>query len=167
MTENIIKGFLMHKDLSGYDIKLFVEKSTNHFYTISFGSIYPALQRLEKKEEIAFKEEQVGKKTKKIYTLLPKGKESFMVWLSSPITIEEGKMNHLIKLFFFNFLPKNLAIQILSDFINVLINKLSDISNIKDDKQGEINIFPNSTIMFGLEYFSMSIKFYEKLLKQI
>ncbi|WP_236880832.1 PadR family transcriptional regulator [Clostridioides difficile] len=49
MLEYIILGFLMEKELSGYDLKQIMSESTSYFFDASFGSIYPALKRLETK----------------------------------------------------------------------------------------------------------------------
>lgn len=50
MLEYIILGFLLSKDLTGYDLKQRMAKSTSFFFDASFGSIYPALKRLEAKK---------------------------------------------------------------------------------------------------------------------
>jgi DNA-binding PadR family transcriptional regulator len=48
MLDKIILGFLQVKDLTAYDIKKAMENSVNYFYSSSFGSINPALKKLEK-----------------------------------------------------------------------------------------------------------------------
>ncbi|WP_088185748.1 PadR family transcriptional regulator [Desulfosporosinus sp. FKA] len=49
MTEYILLGFLMQNSMTGYDIKQHMSMSTSYFIDASFGSIYPALKRLEQK----------------------------------------------------------------------------------------------------------------------
>ena len=41
-------GVLSLGDASGYEIKKRLESTFNHFYDASFGSIYPALNQLQK-----------------------------------------------------------------------------------------------------------------------
>ena len=49
MLESIALGMLLEKDLTGYDIKKFIENGIGVFYKASFGSLYPALKRLTEK----------------------------------------------------------------------------------------------------------------------
>ena len=52
MLEYIILGFLMGCAASGYDLKQYMAESTSYFFDASYGSIYPALKRLEEKKLI-------------------------------------------------------------------------------------------------------------------
>ena len=40
MLESIALGMLLEKDLTGYDIKKFIENGIGVFYKASFGSLY-------------------------------------------------------------------------------------------------------------------------------
>ncbi|MCW0824055.1 PadR family transcriptional regulator [Clostridioides difficile] len=58
----IILGFMMEKELSGYDLKQKMSTSTSYFFDASFGSIYLALKRLEEKDYICYREVIDGSK---------------------------------------------------------------------------------------------------------
>ena len=44
----VILGLLFHEDLTGYDIKKRIDGAISFFWKWSFGSIYPALDDMEK-----------------------------------------------------------------------------------------------------------------------
>ena len=82
MLEYIILGFLMGCAASGYDLKQYMAESTSYFFDASYGSIYPALKRLEEKKLILSEEKVTGGKFKKLYSITEEGRGVFLTWLS-------------------------------------------------------------------------------------
>ena len=157
MIDMVILGFLHKKDMSGYDIKQFMKISTSFFVNSSYGSIYPNLKKLEEKELIDSKQVVKNNKFKKIYSINDKGKEVFINWLNEPAEFHGKKTNHLVKIFFYNYLPKERAIELLNNYINnftIVKNKLegfdSEINNIAD-------YFQMSTYIYGKKHFKFII----------
>lgn len=116
MLEYIILGFLMHGEMSGYDLKQKMLESTSNFFDTGNGTIYPALKRMESKGVISYREVADRGKYKKLYSITESGKSSFINWLEAPIEFSKIKPDHLIKIFFFKFLPKQKAIEHLKIF---------------------------------------------------
>ena len=81
----------MFGDKSGYDLKLWMSSCTSNFFDASFGSIYPALKRLEAKDLIRSVEQVESGKFKKIYSIREAGKKEFMAWLSAPILFHKDE----------------------------------------------------------------------------
>ncbi|SDU15024.1 PadR family transcriptional regulator [Stappia sp. ES.058] len=71
-------------DATGYEIrKLSTEGRYSYFVDASFGSIYPALARLESDGLVTVREEaQSGKPSRKIYSITEAGREAFVEALS-------------------------------------------------------------------------------------
>ena len=67
MLEYIILGFLMRRKATGYDLKQYMAESTSYFFDASYGSIYPALKRLEEKKFLCSEEQVTGGKFKKLF----------------------------------------------------------------------------------------------------
>lgn len=67
-------------DATGYEIKkMSVEGKYSHFVDASFGSIYPALAKLEADEAVTVREEpQPGKPARKIYSITDVGRRMFI-----------------------------------------------------------------------------------------
>ena len=68
------------QDATGYEIKkLSTEGHFQHFVEISFGSIYPALSKLEKDGLVTCSTEtQSGKPDKKVYSITASGRNEFI-----------------------------------------------------------------------------------------
>ena len=72
---------------TGYEIrKLSTEGHYSHFVDASFGSIYPALSKLESEGLVTSREEvQPGKPSRKVYSISDMGRMAFLESLSQPI----------------------------------------------------------------------------------
>ena len=87
--------------MSGYDMRRMIPESIGHFWSESYGQIYPALKRLaadglvEKRTEA-----QVGRPERHVYTLTDAGRERLEAWLAQPVRREVSRDELLLKLFF-------------------------------------------------------------------
>lgn len=73
-------AILYFGEATGYEIKkMSVEGKYSHFVDASFGSIYPALAKLENDNCVTVREEpQPGKPARKIYSITEIGKQTFI-----------------------------------------------------------------------------------------
>jgi DNA-binding PadR family transcriptional regulator len=95
-----ILGVLSLGPHSGYDVKKLVERSIAHFWSESFGQIYPVLQRLEREGLAARRSErQKGKPDRQVYSITPRGSAALADWLGQPIRRETYRSELLLKLF--------------------------------------------------------------------
>lgn len=96
-----ILGMLSIAPMSGYDIKQVVEQSIAHFWTESYGRIYPVLRELER-EKLARKkiERAPGKPDRQVYSLTAAGKRELSRWLGEPAGPDPKRNELLLKLFF-------------------------------------------------------------------
>ncbi len=79
-------AILYFGDSTGYEIKkLSMEGKYSHFVDASFGSIYPALARLESEGMVTCREEtQAGKPPRKVYSITENGRSTFIDSLFEP-----------------------------------------------------------------------------------
>ncbi|MFH1113249.1 MAG: PadR family transcriptional regulator [Pseudomonadota bacterium] len=104
--QSILLGFLMHQSMTGYDLKKAFSMSFAFFSGLSYGSIYPALKKMEKAGLITKKVEiQDGAPNRKVYTVTDAGRKVFLNSLKSPLPPVEPKSAFLMRLFFFAHLP--------------------------------------------------------------
>jgi DNA-binding PadR family transcriptional regulator len=76
-------GILTMSDATGYEIKKKFEQELSHFYDASFGSIYPALTKMTEEGLVRCTEKaQEGRPDKKVYSITPAGRMTFMDALS-------------------------------------------------------------------------------------
>lgn len=110
MLDFAILGILTDGPLHGYELKRVLADSEHGFWTVSFGSLYPALRRLEKKEFVSVSTE--GGARRKVYQLTPEGKAYFQELLETPGASDEDRA-FTLKLSFFRFLDPDSRLGVL------------------------------------------------------
>ncbi len=171
MLEYIILGFLMYGDISGYDLKQLMKRSTSYFYDASFGSIYPALKRLEQKGMVTYSESIEGNKLKKVYQIKDSGKECFMKWIKEPIVFEKSRHDYLVKIFFYSFLSKENAISNLKALLMEIEPVTENLIHEKENVTAKFNmnkvLYRYSTMVYGIEYYQLIMKFCRDLINEL
>lgn len=99
-------GVLSMGEASGYEIKKRLEDGFSHFYDASFGSIYPALNRLQREGLVTCSFEAQSKRPdKKVYALTPEGKLELVRELRSAPTPDRIRSEFLVTMLFADLLP--------------------------------------------------------------
>jgi PadR family transcriptional regulator AphA len=105
---HMLLGILSWRPLTGYELKKFMDNSTQFFWHAELSQIYPALKQLEGQGLItaeAFPQE--NKPDKKIYATTQAGRHVLIAWLNEPLDeIPPIKNPALLKLFFSGILSK-------------------------------------------------------------
>ncbi|MFV0400338.1 MAG: PadR family transcriptional regulator [Oscillospiraceae bacterium] len=104
MLDYIALGMLQHTELTGYDLKKYIEKGVGVFYRPSYGNLYPSLSRMVEKGFLLMEERSEGKRQKKYYRITDCGRNAFLGWLTSPVTPGENMDSYLVKVYFFDAL---------------------------------------------------------------
>ncbi len=100
-TPNALLGLLSLGPMSGYDIRQLIPRSIGHFWSESYGQIYPGLKRLAAAGLVAKKtERKKGSPDRHVYSLTADGREQLRMWLKLPVTQEVPRSELLLKLFF-------------------------------------------------------------------
>jgi len=81
-TKYAILGLLSWKPMSGYDIKKMVEVALSHFWSESYGQLFPTLGRLVD-EGLATRtvDRGSGARERIVYTITSKGRREFDAWM--------------------------------------------------------------------------------------
>jgi PadR family transcriptional regulator AphA len=100
-TSNALLGLLSLGPMSGYDIRQLISQSIGHFWSESYGQIYPGLKRLAAAGLVVKKTERgKGSPDRHVYSLTAEGREQLRRWLKVPVTKEVPRSELLLKLFF-------------------------------------------------------------------
>jgi DNA-binding PadR family transcriptional regulator len=110
MLDFAILGILTDGPLHGYELKRVLADSEHGFWTVSFGSLYPALRRLEKQGFVSVGAD--GGARRKVYQLTAEGKAYFQELLESPGAGDEDRA-FTLKLSFFRFLDPDSRLGVL------------------------------------------------------
>jgi len=132
-VRTICLAILYDGEATGYEIrKLSVEGEYSYFIDASYGSIYPALARLETETLVTSKVEvQDGKPAKKIYSITPAGRSVFIQSLFEKLGEDDYRSEFLLFLRFATELPQSLVEQRLSERLTEVDAKLADFDRLK------------------------------------
>lgn len=167
MIENIILGFLMEQSLTGYDIKKSMEKSTNHFFNTSYGSIYPALKKLESAGHVTSSEEINNGKLNKIYTITETGQAQFREWMAQNSAITMIRDEALCRMFFFSQLENDEIERQLNAYIGELTAQIDMMFGLKNKYADcDVDSWRIKTLEFGIDYYLHMRDSYSKILEE-
>ena len=112
-------SILYNGDASGYDIRrMCTEGNFAYFVEASYGSIYPALAKLEDEALVSSRtEQQDGKPARKVYTITDAGRAAFAEELSEPLGEDMFRSPFLMFARFAHILPRELVEQRCNEFL--------------------------------------------------
>lgn len=112
-------SILYNGDASGYDIRrMCTEGNFAYFVEASYGSIYPALAKLEDEALVSSRtEQQDGKPARKVYTITDAGRAAFADELSEPLGEDMFRSPFLMFARFAHILPRELVEQRCNEFL--------------------------------------------------
>ncbi|NLJ72549.1 MAG: PadR family transcriptional regulator [Syntrophomonadaceae bacterium] len=167
MIDYIILGSLTIRNMSGYEIRKLMSYSTAFFSNVSFGSIYPALNKLEKNGLVVVKEVVDTGRYKKIYEITEEGRSLFQDMMAEPLRPFNFRYEILIRIFF----AQNLSNQQLLTLINEHLTQLSDLaSDLKEIGQSHMkgaNNYQKYALQFGHDFYDFLIKWYQDLIIEL
>ncbi|MFO7848646.1 MAG: PadR family transcriptional regulator [Spirochaetia bacterium] len=112
-----VLGLLMESPRSGYEIKQEIERMMGDMWPVSYGQLYPTLQKLADRNYVSWETIQ-GKKAldKNVYHITPEGTNHFQSWLGT----EKKRMHHSIKdeftlsFFFLDMMEHDTAVKLIN-----------------------------------------------------
>jgi len=171
MTDYIIIGMVLHEELTGYDMKKEIDSTIGNFYKSSYGSLYPALKKLTEKGYLTMTEQMEGNKQKKYYKATNFGKAFFLDWLSEPINPKVSSDDHLVRIFFFDELSRDIREKRFQELEFYSQQMLQQLEGIEKELAEEIANNDNyyyrmSTLYFGLLSATTTIRFIKHIKEQ-
>ena len=115
MLELAVLGLLKERPMHGYELRKQLGQKLGLFWTVSFGSLYPTLRRLERRGAVAkvAEEPQTASRRKQAYRITETGEREFIELLEeSPGTgVEQERFS--LRLAFFRYLRPEIRIRLL------------------------------------------------------
>lgn len=168
----VILGLLSHEDLTGYDIKKRIDGSISFFWKGSFGSIYPALNEMEKSGLVKKKEAKKSSGREKImYHITAAGRKVLADWLKDEQASNDLKYETLLKIYFGGSEDKAVTISNIEAFEKQIKENLELLKLYKEnlesvlDEEGHINYY--LTVTFGIDTYEAYLKWCTKAKKLI
>ncbi len=131
-------AILYFGDATGYEIKkLSIEGKYSHFVDASFGSIYPALARLEQDGLVTFREETTpGNPPRKIYSITETGKEDFVRSLFEVPAPDIFRSEFLMIAMCAHILPREVVSRAIDTHMAHLEGEIAHLREISVEKSG-------------------------------
>jgi len=118
-VKTLCLGVLSQGDKTGYEIKKCFEECFKHFFIAGFGSIYPALAELTKRELVRVRDvEQNGRPDKKVYSLTGAGWQALRDELAAAEPRHKVRSEFLVLMYFGHLLPPERLIHVLDSMIS-------------------------------------------------
>jgi DNA-binding PadR family transcriptional regulator len=96
-----ILGLLSLRPMSGYDVRKAAAESVGHFWSESYGQIYPALRELVAAGLARRRTERMaGRPDRHVYEITVRGREELRRWVMEPPRPTPMRSEALLKLFF-------------------------------------------------------------------
>lgn len=128
-------SILYEDDATGYDIRrMCADGEFSYFVEASYGSIYPALARLEQEGLVTSKTvPQEGKPARKVYSITDAGREAFAQDLMGPLGDDLFRSPFLLLARFVHILPPDLVEQRINDHLERMTQDRQKLETVADD----------------------------------
>lgn len=168
MQENILLGFLMHRPMTGYEVKKAMGGSTEFFFNTSLGSIYPAFRRLEREKLVKLERRLERGRAKNVYSITPKGRTRFMEWLEKSPRLANVREESLLKMFFYDHADGPTRTRHIREYISAVEGRLAELLSLRDGLKGvRAGEFRMSTLDFGIEFYRFQRGWYARFLEAL
>jgi len=160
-VKTILLGFLMYGSMTGYELKKFFSISFSFFSGLSYGSIYPALRKMEQEGLITMRlEVQDGAPNRKVYTITDFGRKAFVRTLGTPFHFERQKNPFLTRLFFFAHLSKKAR-------MNTAVGYLDSVKQVQEELEAARSKIETHADRYQVLSFQFGVRFFQDMVGNI
>lgn len=150
----MLLGFLLRGSKTGYELRKVFALSFSFFSGLSYGSIYPALKRMEQEGLITMQLEiQDGSPNRKVYTITDSGRETFFQALKEPLHFEKQRNGFLTRLFFFAHLSQEERIGSARQYLASVTQLREELEAAGPEIQRRADRYQYLCYQFGLRFF--------------
>lgn len=154
-------SILYNEDATGYDIRrMCTEEEFSYFAEASYGSIYPALAKLEDEKLVTSRsEQQNGKPARKVYSITEAGRAALTDELSGPLGEDMFRSPFLLFARFAHILPADLVEQRCNEMLEKTLAGLQRLEGVGERRDC------NPADMWVINYGRTVLKVAEKHLR--
>lgn len=143
-TEFAILGLLAEAPRSGYDIKKEVEERLSHFWSESYGHIYPMLRRLHDRDLVVKEvERQEGRPDRKVYHITEDGRRALEDWFAEPPPSLRPRNELLLRIFLGRHAPREHLVRDVRAFQEEVRDNLSRLRAVRDSIEADAASHPD------------------------
>ena len=164
-----ILGLIQSQPLSGYRIRKLFEETALGSYSSSPGTIYPALNRLQKFELV--KKSARSKATKPCFEITTNGLQILREWFTKPvekIEVEKKTAELLLRFGFMEALVgKEQKINFLTSFHDLLSIYINELQTYYNEESINMPLHGRLAFQYGIDSTKTTFKWCKKAISQI
>jgi DNA-binding PadR family transcriptional regulator len=166
MLELAILGLLKERAMHGYQLKKRLADTLGSFWQVSYGSLYPALKRLQREGgvEMIFPREQVGRR-KNVYRITEQGEALFAELLERAGQEATEDSGFSVRFAFFKYLKPETRIRLLERRRAFLEGRWSNIRTSLQSYKERIDSYTLSLMNHELAATETDIRWLEDLIQ--
>ena len=166
--KSILLGFLTRQPLTGYDLKKRFSISFSFFSGASYGSIYPALKKMEREGLVTQQLEiQDGAPNRKVYSITAAGRKVFFEALTAPFPWEMPKQPFLTRLFFFSHLSPEAGKAAVGSHLESLKETQRALKSTRSEIEARADFYQHQCYHFGLRFYQDLIRNVSQVLQAL
>jgi len=159
-VKTLCLGVLSLGDASGYEIKKMFEGPFAAFHKAGFGSIYPALGRLQDEGSATCTVmDQSGRPAKKVYSITQAGTDALKEALGKPPAPDKIQSEVMVMFFFADLLGPDHLRDIYETYLNAYREKAEHIRSLDSKGIKPGRLFARG---FGLSFYEGAIRYMEE-----
>lgn len=165
MLEFAILGLLQERSMHGYQLKQRLADALGPFWRVSYGSLYPALKRLQRQGavEMVFPRGEVGRR-KNVYRITEEGQRLFAELGES--TQEDSDDNGFrVRLAFFRHLKPEARIGVMERRRAVLVDRLRELKDRLASYRERVDSYTLSLMRHGMDTTEHDIRWLDDMIQ--
>jgi len=133
LYELFVLGQLMDQEMAGYQLRQALKSVVGQEQTVSYGVLYPLLERLSQAGDITLTTVETSQRPKKVATLTSQGRSHFQTLILAPVTVnKQSQLVFQIKCNFLHLLSVTDQRTVLQDFQSFTQFQLDNLRDIDD-----------------------------------
>jgi len=168
LLDMAILGLLKERPMHGYELKKRLSYMLGHFWTVSYGSLYPALKRLERAGDIE-RAYSVREKTRhrNVYRITRAGENDFIELLSDTVTDKSLADNEKfdLRMAFFQYLKPETRLSLLEKRVQYLKEQIPKFKAYRSSNRDQ-DRYRTSLFRHKVEQAKSDIRWLERLIAQ-
>lgn len=166
-----ILGLLKEQDLHGYELRRRLGELLGPIGRLSFGTLYPALNRLEKTGAVTVlkvSESRTGLTTqrgRKVYGITKDGQALFDELLTSTTSSNEDDKSFALRLAFARYLSSEARLRLLHRRREQLFERLDETQNIVKARKTRLDDYGSSLMEHRIEMIQNDLNWLDRLIE--
>lgn len=169
-----VLGLLLIQEMTIYQLNKAFKASLSLFYSASLGSLQKATKKLLDEGKIGRREVQEGKRQKKIYYILPRGRDAFHDMMKSELPSSRLEETALARLSFLGLLEtpeeKEEVLEVIVRSVTSALNGLTDMKRELNKQElpeslQEVYFWQMKTLDYGIMAHRAGLGWFQTLLE--